>query len=93
MLKKGNFADYNFSIFFFRLSFIRLKFFKENRFQLFEIIKDVEKGRKIVEVIFFQVYLDYDIYICNLLSLLFYCENILYSLLFFLVDVKKFLYV
>lgn len=92
MLKKGNFADYNFSIFFFRLSFIRLKFFKENRFQLFEIIKDVEKGRKMVEVIFFQVYLDYDIYICNFLSLLFYCENILYSLLFFLVVVKKNLY-
>lgn len=89
MPKKGNPADYNSSIFSPRLLAIRPKLFKENRLQLFEIIKDAEKGRKIVEAIFSQVYLDYDTQICNFSSLSFYCGNILYSSLFFLVDVKK----
>lgn len=93
MPKKGNPADYNSSIFSPRLPPIRPKLFKENRLQLFEIIKDAEKGRKIVEAIFSQVYLDYNTHICNFSSLSFYCENILYSSLFFLVDVKKFLHV
>lgn len=89
MPKKGNPADYNSSIFSPRLPPIRPKLFKENRLQLFEIIKDAEKGRKIVEAIFSQVYLDNDTHICNFLSLSFYCGNILYSSLFFLVVVKK----
>lgn len=92
MPKKGNPADYNSSIFSPRLPPIRPKLFKENRLQLFEIIKDAEKGRKIVEAIFSQVYLDNDTHICNFSSLLFYCGNILYSSLFFLVVVKKFLH-
>lgn len=92
MPKKGNPADYNSSIFSPRLPPIRPKLFKENRLQLFEIIKDAEKGRKIVEAIFSQVYLDNDTHICNFSSLLFYCGNILYSSLFFLVVVKNFLH-
>ena len=45
MPKKGNPADYNSSIFSPRLPPLRPKIFKENRLQLYEIIKDAEKGR------------------------------------------------
>ncbi|XP_078310045.1 centrosomal protein of 41 kDa-like isoform X2 [Crassostrea virginica] len=43
MPKKGNPADYNSSIFSPRLPPLRPKIFKENRLQLYEIIKDAEK--------------------------------------------------
>lgn len=62
MPKKGNPADYNSSIFSPRLPPIRPKLFKENRLQLFEIIKDAEKGRKILEARFFHLNLNYKLH-------------------------------
>lgn len=52
MPKKGNPADYNSSIFSPRLPPLRPKIFKENRLQLYEIIKDAEKGRRMDCVIY-----------------------------------------
>lgn len=45
MPKKGNPADYNSSIFSPRMPPLRPKLFKEKRLQLYDIIKDAEKGR------------------------------------------------
>lgn len=82
MPKKGNPADYNSSIFSPRLPPIRPKLFKENRLQLFEIIKDAEKGRKMVEAIFSQVIHTFAIFqVCHFTVRIFYTVHYFFWLM------------